>query len=189
MAPKIKITKEEIIKTALALVREKGASSLNARAIASALECSTQPIFSNFATMDELQKETVYAAYKIYLSYLVAEAQNDKIPRYKTLGLAYIRFATEEKELFKLLFMRDRTQEDTSPSVDFEESVNIIMQTNGVSYETAYVMHLEMWTCVHGIASMIATSFLHLEWETISNIISDVYQGIRSHHLSKENSK
>ena len=32
-----------------------------------------------------------------------------KYPPYKASGMAYIRFAKEEKELFKLLFMRDRS--------------------------------------------------------------------------------
>ena len=56
MPPKVKITKEDIIKTAIELVRREGTGALNARAIAAALSCSTQPIFSNFETMDELQK-------------------------------------------------------------------------------------------------------------------------------------
>ena len=55
MPPKVKITKNDIIKTALELVRESGAQSLNARAVAGKLACSTQPVFSNFATMEELQ--------------------------------------------------------------------------------------------------------------------------------------
>ena len=56
MPPKVKITKEDIIKTATQLVRESGEDAINARAIASALGCSTQPIFSNFATMEQLQE-------------------------------------------------------------------------------------------------------------------------------------
>ena len=42
MPPKVKITKQDIIDTALALIREGGESALNARAIAAALNCSTQ---------------------------------------------------------------------------------------------------------------------------------------------------
>ena len=102
--------------------------------------------------------------------------------------MAYIRFAKEEKELFKLLFMRDRTNEDNSLSLDFEESVQIIMKSTGLSYEKAQLMHFEMWTCVHGIATMIATSFLTLEWEAISQITSDIYHGILSRHLEGEKS-
>ncbi len=186
MPPKIKVAKEDVIKTSLKLIREKGVDSLNARTIASALNCSTQPIFSNFSTMNELQKATMESAYEIYQEYLNRETQNGKYPKYKAYGLAYVRFAIEEKELFKLLFMRDRTKEDTAPSLDFEDSVHMVMQMNNVSYEKAMLMHLEMWTCVHGIGVMIATSFLNLEWELISNMLSDVYQGIRAKHLSEE---
>ena len=186
MPPKVKITKDDIIKTALELVRRNGAGAINARAIAASLNCSTQPIFSNFQTMDDLQKETIAAAYELYLGYLKREAECGKYPAYKSYGLAYVRFAKDEKELFKLLFMRDRSQEDTSLlSVDFETSTQMIMQANGITLEKARLMHMEMWTCVHGIGVMLATSYLPLEWELISDMMSDVYQGIRARHLSE----
>ena len=51
MPPKVKITKEDIIQKALEIVRTNGEQALNARSIASALNCSTQPVFFNFATI------------------------------------------------------------------------------------------------------------------------------------------
>ena len=187
MPPKVKTTREDIINTAIGLIRSKGQHSINARAIANALNCSTQPVFSNFATMDKLEEAVIVAAYDIYLGFIKAEVESGKYPQYKSFGMAYVRFACEEKELFKLLFMRDRTGEDMSLSPDFEESVQLIMNANGVTAEKAKLIHLEMWTFVHGISVMIATSFLSFEWETISNMISDIYMGIRARHLSEEN--
>lgn len=186
MAPKVKVTREDIIKTTLELVRKHGADYINARAIASALECSTQPIFSNFNSMEELQEETILCAYGLYLDFIKSEIESGEYPQYKAFGMAYIRFAKEERELFKLLFMRDRTNEDLSPSPDFEESVNLIMELNNVSREQAMLIHLEMYTCVHGIATMVATSFLPLEWTLISQILSDIYHGIRT-KVAEEN--
>ena len=186
MPPKIKVTKEEIINTALEMIRESGEEGLNARSIAAKLGCSTQPVFSNFSTMEELRAELIIAAYEHYTGFLAREVESGKYPQYKALGMAYIRFATEEKELFKLLFMRDRTEEEISISPDFEESAQLIMKANGISIERARLMHLEMWACVHGIGTIIATSFLPLEWELISDMLSDVYQGIRARHLSEE---
>ena len=55
MPPKIKITKEDIVRTAVEIVREQGDGMLNARTLAERLSCSTQPIFSNFRTMQELR--------------------------------------------------------------------------------------------------------------------------------------
>ena len=58
----------------------------------------------------------------------------------------------------------------------------MIMQANGVARETAEKMHLELWTCVHGIGVMLATSFMSLSWELVSDILSDIYQGLRVRH-------
>ena len=186
MPPKIKITKEDIIQTSIELIKKEGDGAINARSIAAALGCSTQPIFSNFASMEDLRAAVIVAAYESYLEFLRREAESGKYPQYKAFGMAYIRFSKEEKELFKLLFMRDRSREDMSLSPDFENSVRLIMEANGVTYETATLMHLEMWACVHGIGTMFATSFLALDEELVSDMLSDVYQGIRAKHTVKE---
>lgn len=187
MPPKVKITRGDIVKTAVELVRESGADALNARSIAAALHCSTQPIFSNFATMESLQAAVVDAAYECYFGFLQREAENGEYPQYKAFGMAYIRFAQEEKELFKLLFMCDRKGKDFAPTPDFTVSIAMIMNANGITEERAERMHLEMWACVHGIATMIATSFLTLAWDLISDMLTDVYQGIRARYVSEEN--
>ena len=128
----------------------------------------------------------IEAAYGCYLDYIKREEASGEYPRYKAFGMAYIRFAGEERELFRLLFLRDRRGEEVSPPPDFEESVCMIMEANGVTQETAMRMHLENWTFVHGIGTMLATSFLTLDRELISEMVSDVYHGIRQRHLQKE---
>ena len=185
MPPKVKVTKEKIIQSAVGIIRKNGWNAVNARAIAKELECSTQPIFSNFATMEELQEAVLLRVHEEYLEYLKREAESGKYPQYKAFGMAYIRFAKEETELFKLLFMRDRQGEDFTPTVDFEKSVELIMQANGVDKETAMLIHLEVWTCVHGIATMLATAFVAFDEELVSKMVSDIYHGIRARHLVK----
>ncbi len=185
MPPKTKITKQDIIETTLDLLRENGEKAINARSIASALGCSTQPLFSNFSSMEELEECVTYAAYERYLGFLAREAESGKYPAYKSFGMAYIRFAKEERELFKHLFMCDRRGKEFKFTSDFDESVEMIMKANSISREKAQLMHLEMWTSVHGIAAMLATSFLELETELISDILTDVYQGIRARHLKE----
>ena len=186
MPPKVKITKHEIIKTAVELVRENGEQSINARAIALNLNCSTQPIFSNFSCMEQLKLEVKAVAYQTYLDFIASEISGGRYPHYKAMGMAYINFALREKQLFKLLFMCDRQGEKLTPTKDFEDAVQLIMNANGVSYEKASLIHFETWACVHGIATMLATSFLSLEENFISDVLTDAYQGIRAKHLSEE---
>ena len=87
MPPKVRVTKEEIVKIAVELVRANGVDALNARAIAAALHCSTQPVFSNFETMGELREAVIAAAYESYLDFLKREGESGKYPPYKSFGM------------------------------------------------------------------------------------------------------
>ena len=109
MPPKVLFTKEEITDAAVRVVRKKGSSALTARSLAAELGCSVKPIFGAFKNMDEVRSEVIKASEKIYRDRLAQAEKDGKNPPYKSAGLAYIKFAKEEKELFKLLFMRSRS--------------------------------------------------------------------------------
>ena len=185
MPPKIRIRKEEIVSAAVELVRRDGAAALNVRAVAARLGCSTQPIFSNFASVEALRAAVLAAADALYHEYLQRETESGEFPPYKASGMAYIRFATEEKELFKLLFMRDRSAEPDKE--DFSEIDRLcipLRQALGLSPEQARQFHLEMWAFVHGIAVMAATDYLLLDRPSVSRMLTDCYQGLA--HRYKE---
>ena len=183
MPPKVKVTREEIINAALGIVRQNGAQAVNARTVAAALNCSTQPVFSNFETMEELRLAVVKKADELCWEYMQREVNSGAYPVYKANGMAYIRFAKEEKELFKLLYMRDRSSESIPESTDQTDQMEEIIYNNtGLSGTDAKLFHLEMWAYVHGIAAMFATGFLDLEWDLVSKMLTDSYQGLRKQY-------
>lgn len=183
MPPKVKVAKQDIVKAAVSIVRQQGAQAINARNVAAALGCSTQPVFSNFASMEELKLAVVEKADALCWEYMQKETASGLYPAYKASGMAYIRFAKEEKELFKLLYMRDRAGE---PVVENHQLTNtmegMVQQNTGLDDPAAKLFHLEMWAYVHGIAAMFATGFLDLEWELVSKMITDAYQGLRKQY-------
>lgn len=186
MARKRKINKEEIVQAAVELCRTKGVEAIHARTLGEQLHCSTQPIFSHFQTIEEVKQEVLKEANRLYQGYLQAERDNGKYPPYKAFGMGYIRFAKEEKKLFSLLFMRDRSQEGQPEKAEEMPAVLSLLQSGtSFSEETAQKFHLEMWIYVHGIASMMATSYLDLEEDTISALISDAYLGIKERFLQR----
>lgn len=186
MPPKVKTTKEAIVDAAVEIVRKDGAQALNARTVAAALGCSTQPVFSNFATMDELHLAVVEKADALCREYMRKEVESGLYPAYKATGMAYIRFAKEEKELFRLLYMRDRSKENTPTALDFSGDIEAMVQQNtGLDRESAKLFHLEMWACVHGIATMFATGFVDLPWELVSKMQTDLYQGLRKQYAKE----
>lgn len=183
MPPKVKITSEDIVNTAVEIVRKNGAAAINARNIAAILKCSTQPIFSNFKTMDELRFAVLQKANDLCINYMEQEVRKGEYPPYKANGMAYIRFAKEEKELFKLLYMRDRSEEKITEESDINTQMETIVKSNtGLGSDTAKIFHLEMWAYVHGIATMFATNYLNLEWELVSKILTDAYMGLRKQY-------
>ena len=180
MPPKCKFTKEQIVSAAVDLVREKGIQGLTARSLAAALGSSARPIFGLFQSMEEVQGEVLRAAYGLYQSYLRQGLDDKTIPPYKASGIAYIRFAKEERELFKLLFMRDRTGEVIGEDRDeVRPLLDLIMRNLGITEDEAFLFHLESWVYVHGIATMIATSYLDWDMEFISKTLTDVYEGLK----------
>lgn len=184
MPPKIKITKSEIIDTALNLVGKSGEQAINARSIASALGCSTQPVFSNFATMDELRMAVKEAANALYQSYLTADLASGRFPAYKASGMAYIRFAREQRELFKLLFMCDRSQEVIAEEREsIRPLLEIIQKNMGIDEDKAFFFHMEMWVYVHGIATMIATGYLNWDEDMVSKMLTDCYTGMKYRYM------
>ncbi|MBQ7801223.1 MAG: WHG domain-containing protein [Oscillospiraceae bacterium] len=187
MPPKIKITKPAIIAAAMAIVRESGAGALNARALAARLGCSTQPIFSNYANMEALRSDVIAEANRLYQRYLREDMTSGEFPLYKASGMASIRFAREEPELFKLLFMRDRSAEDVSGEErKLDDLLPIIQNSTGLSREEAFLLHLEMWIFVHGIATMAATAYLDWDRDMTSRVLTDAYEGLKHRFLNKE---
>lgn len=179
MPPIPKYTKDEIIDAAFQLVRENGYDTLTARDLAKALNTSTRPIFTAFENMNELKKEIIYKSATLFEKYKKTEIENGKYPKYKASGIAYIRFAKEQTNLFKLLFMRDRTNEEELNELSFSDEVDVVTKTLSLSNEDATNFHMKMWVMMHGFATMIATGYCNLDFDTISRLTSEVYNAIK----------
>jgi AcrR family transcriptional regulator len=187
MPPRAKVTKDDIVQAGLALVREEGQEALNARGVSQRLGCSTQPIFSNYGTMAELRQDIIAAADKIYQAHIAQGMQDPRYPPYKGSGMAYIDFARRERQLFKLLFMRDRTGETIREDRSSIAPILDILQKNlGLSPDEAYRFHMELWIYVHGIGVMLATNYLDWGQETTEAMLSDVYEGLRARYQSRK---
>ena len=180
MPPKFKFTRDEITNAALNVTRKNGISGLTARALAAELGCSVKPIFGLFKNMEEVGQEVFIASDLLCQNYLREDMAKGKYSPYKASGMAYIRFAKEERELFKLLFMRDRSREKIEENKEeIRPLMQLIQQNLGISEDEAYLFHLEMWLYVHGIATMIATSYLDWDDEFISRVLTDAYMGLK----------
>ena len=178
MPAKKQVTKQMLIDNAFEIVRSEGMDALNMRSLAKRCNCSTQPIYLSFSGADELKAEVAKRITETFDKFIEKEIASGKYPEYKAIGMGYIRFAKEEKELFKYLLMRNRKEETEWEGESFDKSTYIIMKNYGLYKDDAHKLHSEMWICVHGIATMFATGYLDWDWETVSEMVTDVFIGL-----------
>ena len=75
--------------------------------------------------------------------------------------------------------MCDRFGEPLPEGNQLHNDMEMIVQKNtGMDEQSSKLFHLEMWAFVHGIATMFATGFLDIEWELVSQMLTDSYQGL-----------
>ena len=59
------------------------------------------------------------------------------------------------------------------------------MQNVKISEQEARLFHLESWLYVHGIATMIATSYIDWDINFISDALTDMYNGLKHRFLER----
>lgn len=191
MPPKERITEDAILEAAIKLIRERGIESLNARELAKALNCSTQPIFWKFESMDELRKILYKRVENIYTKHMLEGMKN--IHSFLGMGMAYIDFAKTEKNLFKLLFMSDSIKvESIFEMIDGEENreiVEMISRMANLEEEYAKQLFVDIWLITHGIASMVATNSCQFSDSEIETILKDAFMGFSSQLKLKQQNR
>lgn len=156
MARKESITIQNILDTAFLMTRQEGYQSATARKVAAKAGCSTQPIFRVYKNMEELSEAVYGKAVDFFRDYYELYPGISVIP-FVNLGMAYISFAREEKNLFELLFLSN---------VPYKRSLYEILNGNQGSVvaeicaakeagcQDAGGMFRKMWIFIHGIACM-----------------------------------
>ena len=182
MPPKAKFTQEQIVDTALSIVETEGFERLTARNLGEKLGSSARPIFTAFASMEEVVEQTIARANSIYTQY-VNDGLKEEIP-FKGVGMSYIRFATERAELFRLLFMKQNKQIRDMNSIlrgieiNYNKILSSVTDSYNVDVETAKTLYLHIWLYTHGIATLIATKMCPYSTDEISQMLTDVFTSL-----------
>lgn len=190
MSARKKIEKENIIDTCLKITRKEGIDALNARKVAKALGCSTQPLFYLYENMDEIKKEVLQEISKLFNQALLKS--NYDQPVYKDIGVNYIRFAKDEPEFFKIMF-QSKMNKEMFDFIDLTGSSSQIFETiskqTGLSLENAKQFHLRMWLYVNGIASLAANQTVEFNDGEIAELLKDQYVSMLLYEVKKGNVK
>ena len=176
MPPRVKFTKEEIVEAALRVTREGGIDSLTARSLASELGASTRPMFTYFETVDELKHEVHEAAKGIYKTY-IERGLAEPVP-FLGVGQNTIRFAREEPELFRLLFLQkpDGADGGAAEALTFSQDLvrDPIMGIYKMDAYEADCYYRNLWLIAFSFCAMIAAGECPYTDEQMSAMFTEV---------------
>ncbi len=177
----IRITKEMILNAAFDITRNEGIEKLSNREIAKKMNCSIRPIYYQFKNSEELYK-ALYNKINSYFYDFIMKNIVDDIPHYKQIGINYIKFAQEETNLFKVLFMSPaRNLPNTFVATDkngFAGVIDAIKLSTHLSEKNIKSFHTKMWIFVHGIATLTVSKSVKFTEEQIRDLLSQEFQAL-----------
>lgn len=158
MPPKVKFQKEEIVGAALEVARKKGIGAVTAREVAEELGVSTRPIFTYYDTMDQLRRDVYERAKDHYRAY-IQRGLAGPIP-FLGVGRQYIRFAREEPQLYKLLFLTPPGEGGGAmEALELSQGLarESVMRVYNMDAHTADCYFRDLWLVVFSFATLIVT--------------------------------
>lgn len=181
MPKKISVSKEMILETAFEIARNEGIEKVSNRELAKRLKCSIRPIYYQFENVLEMQKELYKKIEKYFYEFLMGQMKDD-IPKYKQIGINYIKFAKKEKKLFQTLFMSELGLTPKAfidkDGEDYEEIKKLIKISTDLNDENIKDFHTKMWIFCHGIATLVANNTICLENKQIEQLLSYQFQAL-----------
>ena len=161
-------TKDAILNATRKMIREDGVDSISMRKIAQEIDYSPAGLYEYFSSKEEIIGTLCQMSNDRLESYM--KAVDTTLPidqRLVELGLAYIRFAVQNREEFLLLF----TYLSSSPQSPDEQTLHgsflVLMHTVQEALETGFItaapfdafsISYAAWTIVHGMAMLQITA-------------------------------
>ena len=189
MAPKIKITRDMILNTAFEIVRMIGHEALNVRSIAEQLNCSTQPVLYQFRSMEEIRNEVYHIANEYHTEYILRDVRNGEDP-FLSIGVSYIRFGIEEKNLFRFLFQTNKFEGMDLNSLLSDPDLKPVLEEAGKKLACGSdELKDYFWifvVAVHGYAALLANNAMEYDPQAAEKTLKILYESVYEKTLRKE---
>ena len=175
-----KVTKKMIIDAAFEIAKETGAENINARTVSQKLGCSTQPVLYHFKKIEDVRIAAHKKGSEFHINYVTNLSGKYERPMLE-MGMRYIQFAVEEKNLFRFLFhsnyyagapLSDWLTEENLGSV-----YSVLKIQAKINTQQAYSIFSQIFLVTHGIASLLANNAMVYDEAYCIKALSNAYFG------------
>lgn len=158
-------TEAAILEAARDLLAEGGLAALSMRALAARVELSATAIYNYFENKEDLVRRVVtygFERFDLYLREAIRDLPLGSAERLHALGEAYIRFALENREYFRVIFA---THAECPREIEelpegggyylFRQTVVEAMESGAIRRADPDLVVLYLWTHVHGLVTLL----------------------------------
>jgi len=195
--------KESLIQTALEMVDNEGLDAITLRELSSRLGTSRSAIYRHFEGKDALMKQVILAGFDRLDTVIepVFSGANTTplLERFHAMGIAYVTFATQNPNLYRLLFgpvMSKEREEvceaekpdlhkmlhgdssseliEKDPNDGFHKLVHIIVQAQKEAIfkeGDPVLIATAIWSLLHGLSMLVIDGHLN-----VSNQVQAIYE-------------
>jgi len=182
-----KVTKEMIVDAAFEIAKEMGAENITARTVSQKLGCSTQPVLYHFKTIEDVRIAAHKKGSEFHINYVTNLSGKYERPMLE-VGMRYIQFAVEEKNLFRFLYHSNYytgvSLSDWLTGKNFDSLFPILRRQARVDERQAYSIFSQIFLVTHGIASLLANNAMAYDEAYCIKTLSNAYFGTM--HLIKD---
>lgn len=174
--PTQRITREMVVDAAFRLAREKGMEAVLVKELARELGCSVQPIYTYCKNMDQLRRAVEEKTADFVRKY--AAQRRDRADPFRSTGLAYLRLAREEPNLYRIFFSRPqggsweelyRREADPARAEELAKAL-------GLTPRAAQGLHLHMLLYTTGVGQVLSASRGEMDVDTAAEQLESAYQ-------------
>lgn len=181
MARKESITKEDIIAAAFTILQEEGITQVTARKLAAKANCSTQPIFRVYSSMEKLV-EDLFDKACLFFEDFYSNFPRVTVTPFANLGQAYIKFASEHKKIFEFVFLSSERYGRSMYDLINGSTGNVSREIQAAASQgcrNASDLFMKMWIFIHGVACMTLTGDYDLSDEETLRMLKESYHSFR----------
>ena len=173
-----------ILDAAFEITRRDGISNLSARTISKELDCSTQPIMYNYPSVDSVRIAVYRKADEFHMQYIMKPRGRFGKPLLE-IAASYVRFASEEPNLFKFLFQSGKFSVGSVDDLINEEAFKPVLENLAVSLNSdvshAKEYFFSKYLMIHGLASLVADkAMVYDENQILKLLVPDAPQSQQS---------
>ncbi|HLQ40492.1 MAG TPA: TetR/AcrR family transcriptional regulator [Tetragenococcus sp.] len=180
MARKKTITRDQILDAAYEVVAKEGFSKFTARNIAATMKCSTQPIYLEFKNMEDLKHSLLTEIFD-NLSAKILPKERTGAPLVD-LGLNYIEFANQQKQLYKTLFLEEDEDGRSIPQFSYDLLIDLLQEDPDYQEKKSdlKVIAAAYWTVVSGLANLVSSEVIQTNEKQLTAVLKETLANLSS---------